>query len=96
MKALLLVRVLAPLCAAVPVIAGIWAVSPYMWPMFWVGLTIVLPVFIGACLLWRRRMVRDEATPPFVTVRARRPGAMRERPRKVITGVVISRKEIAR
>jgi hypothetical protein len=93
-KAWALARIVLPLCVAGLVVVAIVVVAPFLWAIFWFGLaaTVLLAV---AGLWWRQRIIRDEATRPFVPGPEPRPGATRSLERKVVPGVVISRKEVA-
>ena len=66
-RQLALLRILLPLLAVVLLGVAAWLVLQHiayilLWSMF-----AFVPVFIAACEWWRRQIVRDEATRPFVT-----------------------------
>src|SRR5262249_13330413 len=77
-------HILLPLLAVVLLGVAGWLVLQHiayilLWSMF-----AFVPVFIAACEWWRRQIVRDEATRPFVTGPALELGSSPER--KAIEG----------
>jgi hypothetical protein len=83
------VRLLLSLAASAAALFVLLLVLPHIQVVFW-SMWAFVPVFTGAGLLWRRHIIRYEATPPFPSGPEPERSVTRSIERPVVAGRVIA------